>query len=787
LFLFMAATIDMHRNESRNGMAGTFGGGGRTSPGDGDDHYPYEDLTCDLSAEPIAAAITQHRTAHPDDGTHLVDPSPTVESPPLRPMDLTARTARAFGAATPAPLPELSPQLRAGLAAKASAAAVRRAPANPGPAAAALAGRAPNRPPLDRPAAVKAQPSGPQTAAERAALLENTTILEPPPLPKAPPLPPVREARPLPQAAPTTSPAQPAAADVTRPRLLPEQLLLVDPPTEAVGSDPSGQWLQGRYELQMLLGRGGMASVYKAIDHDRVRLGLTDNVVAVKVVQANASRPASSAALLQEFQSAQRLSHPNVINVFDIDRDGDNTFYSMELLSGARLSQLLRRVDGSVLRRSYALAIIRDIGAAIGHAHARGVVHADLKPSNVMITQNGEVRVLDFGGSSMPPREPWVSAGDSDDAYHHATPAYASCEQLERKRADPRDDIYALACIAYLLLAGRHPFDYLSSIEARSRGMQARRPNGMPLGQWRAIRHGLSWDRASQPSDLQAWFARLRLHGAVDRLPPLADLTAPREPGAGWMRPIAIGAIAIAIGVGTGIVLSQSDANWSRQLNAALGSVQGAAQSAWQSLLNFDQKTAAPPSHEHAANAPEPAHPIAAGPPVARASSAPAPAVTAAPAPAVTAAPAHAATAAHAPAATAAAAAPVATAAQATAASTPAEPTVAFAAQSYTVSATDPAARIVVQRNGGATGDLNFVWWTEGDTAQPDVDYASLGAHSERLPSGQERMTVYVPIISNPLRHQTTQFRVVLADVASHRGSGSAPKARATVTIEGNR
>ncbi len=76
-----------------------------------------------------------------------------------------------------------------------------------------------------------------------------------------------------------------------------------------------------------------------------------------------------------------------------------------------------------------------------------------------MITQHSEVRVLDFGGSSMPPREPWVSDGDADDAFHQATPAYASCEQLERRRADPRDDIYALACIAYLLLGRRHPFD----------------------------------------------------------------------------------------------------------------------------------------------------------------------------------------------------------------------------------------------------------------------------------------------------------------------------------------
>jgi serine/threonine protein kinase len=215
-----------------------------------------------------------------------------------------------------------------------------------------------------------------------------------------------------------------------------------------------------------------------------------------------------------------------VINVFDIDHDGDTVFYSMELLSGTRLSHLLRRIDGAVLQRRFALAIIRDIGAAVAHAHARGVVHADLKPSNIMITLDGEVRVLDFGGVSMPTREPWVSEGEDDEAsYQPATPAYASCEQLERRRADPRDDIYALACIAYVLLAGRHPFDHVSSIDARARGMRASRPAGVSLAQWRALRRGLAWGREKQTVPIETWLTRIGVAGAARQLPPLAALT----------------------------------------------------------------------------------------------------------------------------------------------------------------------------------------------------------------------------------------------------------------------
>jgi hypothetical protein len=563
---------------------------------------------------------------------------------------------------------------------------------------------------------------------------------------------------------------------------------------EAAAPEPAGalgQVLKDRYELQMLLGRGGMASVYKAIDRDRARLGLTDQSVAVKVVQGKVSRPGSPAALVQEFQSAQRLSHPNVINVFDIDVDGDTIFYSMELLSGARLSQVLRRVDGTVLQRRYALAIIREIGAAVAHAHSRGVVHADLKPSNVMITNQGEVRVLDFGGPSMPPREPWVSEGDADDAYHHATPAYASCEQLERRRADPRDDIYALACIAYLLLAGRHPYDYLSSIEARARGIPPRRPAGMPWGQWRALRQGLAWPRADQPPSIEQWLTRLGLKGAAARLPPLQDLTAAAVSHPPWQRIALLGAPALAVAA-AGIWLAQSPAGigLGRTLNAAAAAAGASVGEAWRSLTS-SQNDSAPPARTVDASPPPPpasAVPAVATPPAVPAASTPkaAPAIARSSAPSGAAADTHTAGVSKvalndASAAAVAAAHPVKDVVTDGAGA----PHVVFAAQSYVVGAGDPAARIVIQRQGDNRGDLNFIWWTESGTAEPDVDYASLGARTEHLASGQDRVTVYVPIISNPLRSKSTQFHVALIDSANHRGNGAAESARATVTIEG--
>jgi hypothetical protein len=704
---------------------------------DDDSGHRFEDLTCDLSAEPIAAAMGLQSSVPRRDREGLIDNNPTLESPPPQPVMRGSHLARSFSSA--AAEPQFWPSKPA-TAPKAARPAVKRAPA------------VPDQPPPTRAPSIRPIARAPAPVVERVAepLIETlaaTSILPP---------------EPMPMAAPAIEP--PVA------------------PVEAIEpAVPLGQLLHGRYELELLLGRGGMASVYKAIDHHRARLGLADQIVAVKVVHATASRPATPAALIQEFQSAQRLSHPNVINVFDIDQDADSTFYSMELLSGARLSQLLRRVDGTVLQRCYALAIIRDIGAAVAHAHARGVVHADLKPSNVMITQDGDVRVLDFGGSSMPPREPWVSAGDGDDAYHHATPAYASCEQLERRRADPRDDIYAIACIAYLLLAGKHPFDYLSSIEARSRALQARRPAGMPLRQWRVLRQGLAWGRASQPAAIEPWLAGLGLSDAVSRLPPLAELTAAAQPSSPWLRPILTGAVAIAVAAGVGVALSNANVDWHDTLNAG---IDGAQRTLQKTLHAFDANEAA----QTAASAPA-AQTAASAPAAQTAASAPA-AQTAATAPAAqnaATAPPAAAAARGASSTTAGALTTASTSAATAAPAAQGPPHVAFASESYRVGAADPAARIVIARTGSAQGDLNFIWWTEGGSAEPEVDYASLGARTEHLASGEDRLTVYVPIISNPLRRNSSQFQVVLADAASHRGNSGAQNAHATVTIEGNR
>jgi serine/threonine protein kinase len=545
---------------------------------------------------------------------------------------------------------------------------------------------------------------------------------------------------------PPVAPAQTQPAEVSE----------AAPPAAAV-TIGIGTVLRNRYELLQLLGRGGMASVYKARDRYRTSLGVADCWVAIKIVQPHPSRPGSVDALGREFHNAQRLSHPNVINVYDIDREGDASFYSMELLEGERLGQLIKRAGGRLPRR-YALAIIRDIGAAIAHAHSRGVVHADLKPHNIMVTRDGHVRVLDFGSGAVRPGEPWIAELSPGGDYRQATPQYASCEQLQGWCADPRDDIYALACLTYQLLAGKHPFDQRSSLVARGRRMRPRRPAALRGDNWRALRRGLAWSREQRNMTMEKWLEQLGVADGAESLPPLARLTAAPPPRQWPQRVAAVAVVLISLGLCAYAIERSTGVDWQPALSGA--------HSTWQQLQSL-WEPAAPPAPVADPPAAAPGTPLPSAT-VAAAASLLTPTV---------------------PPSSRAKATRIASSSGAPLAAAPAAPVtdsnaprVEFAATSYEVAGDEPAARIVVRRLGGTDGDISFSWWTEGASARPDVDYASLGRRVERIPAGTDKITVYVPIISNPQRNPLSRFYVALGDADA--AAAAAPNARASVTID---
>ena len=265
-----------------------------------------------------------------------------------------------------------------------------------------------------------------------------------------------------------------------------------------------GSVVKERFVLEEELGRGGMGIVFKARDVRKEEAQDRNPYVALKVLNEEFKRhPESLKALQRESRKAQHLAHPNVVTVYDFDRDGANVFMVMELLEGQSLDRLIRKSEDSGVGNQMALRLTRDLCRAMAYAHEQGVVHSDFKPANAFLTREGNVKVFDFGIARAAKRSGDVQGSTTlfdPGTLGALTPTYASCEMIEGLEPDPRDDVYAIACVAYELFTGKHPFNRLSAVQARDKKMIAKRPRGMPGRQWRALKRGLAFSRDERSS-----------------------------------------------------------------------------------------------------------------------------------------------------------------------------------------------------------------------------------------------------------------------------------------------
>jgi hypothetical protein len=273
-----------------------------------------------------------------------------------------------------------------------------------------------------------------------------------------------------------------------------------------------GDTLNGRFVLEECIGFGGMGTVYKALDLRKLEASDRKPYIAIKVLNVQfRGHPKSLIALQREARKAQALAHPNIVSVYDFDRDGAMVYLTMEYLTGKPLSQVLRAPGFSGLPYPEVMRIVTGMGNALAYAHARGFVHCDFKPGNVFLTDSGNVKVIDFGIARVFQKtEDDVDVTVFDPGSLGAlTPAYASPEMLEHREPDPRDDIYALGCITYELLTGRHPFNRMSAVQARGAGMRPQRPPNLGRAKWHALRCALAFEREQRTPSVERFLREI--------------------------------------------------------------------------------------------------------------------------------------------------------------------------------------------------------------------------------------------------------------------------------------
>ncbi len=296
-----------------------------------------------------------------------------------------------------------------------------------------------------------------------------------------------------------------------------------------------GMVLRGRFVLERMLGAGGMSKVFLALDRE---LEDSNPYVAIKVLgDTFKDHPQALTSLRREVNNSRQLNHPNIVGVYHFDRDGDIVFMVMEYMRGEPLDEFLRKQQGG-LPWDKAWHIIRGCGEALGYMHQHGVVHSDFKPGNVFLTESNEVKVLDLGIART--LDETLATQKTTrfevEALMALTPQYASCEMFEGQPPDRRDDIYALGCVAYQLLTGRHPFDGARAIDARSNGLAPTRPAGLRNRQWQALLKALAHRRRERTATAA---------GFLDEFGPVLR----GKNAAPW---IAVSAILLAVAVATG-------------------------------------------------------------------------------------------------------------------------------------------------------------------------------------------------------------------------------------------
>lgn len=241
------------------------------------------------------------------------------------------------------------------------------------------------------------------------------------------------------------------------------------PPSRQVTLRPMARLLAGRYHLADTIGVGGYGKVFAAFDER------TERTVAVKVFH-HCDSASDQQDFLKEAQRTATVAHPSVVRVYDAGFDGDEPYLVMELLEGHTVGA--RIAARGAMASSKALTIADRMLRGLAHIHDHGLLHGDLKPSNVFITQQRQVKLIDFGISRR-------CTEQSDEHEVRGTPPYVAPEVILGERADERSDVYGVGLVLYAMLAGRPAYDQRANavqtfhevLAGKAPRLDAHRPN----------------------------------------------------------------------------------------------------------------------------------------------------------------------------------------------------------------------------------------------------------------------------------------------------------------------
>jgi eukaryotic-like serine/threonine-protein kinase len=268
-----------------------------------------------------------------------------------------------------------------------------------------------------------------------------------------------------------------------------------------------GRLISGRYRLIAPLGAGGMATIWRAVDEQ------LDREVAVKLLRPQfSSDPGFAARFKQEARAAGGLTHPNIVSVYDYGTDGTDgdQYIVMELVEGRDLSAVLQ--ERRTLSRDDAVRIAIAVASALEAAHRKGIVHRDVKPGNILITDGGDVKVTDFGIARAVAEASMTVTGTTLGSVHYFSP-----EQARGDEVTGASDVYSLAIVLFEMLTGRRPFegDSAAAVALMRLNEDPPRPSALghavPAGLESIIMRGLARDPAERFPDAGAFAEALRV------------------------------------------------------------------------------------------------------------------------------------------------------------------------------------------------------------------------------------------------------------------------------------